>query len=128
MMELGNFCFGNSRGNVPLDRDERFEGPLFTLLEECCGDTRGGSGFENDTFKVMPYYWGDCVCGQNDEELGGHADACPIDKPNFLHKPTGYEIQWYKYPLRDSYANRAITPVEFLRIVFNCLESLRQEA
>lgn len=203
-MELGNMIFGNSRGPVGVDRDEQFEGPLYTLLEECCGDTRGGGGFENDTFKVMPYYWGECVCGWEDKvnairknhdhkddcyqqrlkseeiaagihykqkwqgdyqdrvaiqnaiyeqitseyglpmrgcavhctcgidkkvtemiaNLGGHADHCPIDKPNFLHKPTGYELQWYKYPLRDAYANRKVTPLEFLRIIFDCLRSL----
>lgn len=194
-MELGNAFFGNSRGQYEVSRDSQYEGPLYTLLEECTGNSRGEGGFENETFKVFPYYWGECTCGF-DEKCEGwgennshdescisveintqwanhvfdkgyewlvpiykkhglkttgeswwhgygikctcgyekkwsdflsrndHAPDCPIVTPNFTYKPTGYQIQWYKYPLRDAYANQKITALEFLRIVFRCLESL----
>lgn len=53
-----------------------------------------------------------------------HAPSCPIIKPNFLYKPTGYSIQWYKYPLRDSYASDAISLVAFRAMVDKCIKSL----
>ena len=54
----------------------------------------------------------------------GHKKQCGLVKPNFLHKPTEFEIQWYKYPLRDSYMNQNITLLEFKNIITQCISSL----
>jgi len=54
----------------------------------------------------------------------GHRPDCKEVMPNFHYKPTDYQIQWYKYPLRDSYANREITLQEFLEIIDKCIDSL----
>src|SRR4051812_7811864 len=100
-MELGNMIFGNSRGEFEVPRQ------LFAMLFEPLWVRLDGGfsePFENATFVVRPYYWGDCVC---DGE--GHEPGCLAALPNFLHKPSGYEIRWYKYPFRDSYANRELT-------------------
>lgn len=41
------------------------------------------------------------------ESRGGyHRSNCECVLPNFLYKPDNLEINWYKYPLRDSYSNR----------------------
>ena len=53
-----------------------------------------------------------------------HTSHCPIIKPNFLYKPTGLEIQWYKYPLRDAYFNQDISLNEFKDIIDDCIKSV----
>jgi len=65
--------------------------------------------FENDVFSYRPYYWGD------DEEK--------MDLPNFEHKPSGFKLWWYKYPLRGNYCNMKITTEQFASILYDCLES-----
>lgn len=67
-------------------------------------------GFENNTFIINPYYWGE------DEEV--------MKEPNFVFKPTGFTIDWYKYPLRDSYSNKEITFEELKEILRICKESV----
>ena len=47
------------------------------------------------------------------ESRGGyHRENCEVIQPNFLYKPANLEINWYKYPLRDSYSNRPFTEEE----------------
>lgn len=129
-MELGNMIFGNSRGEYPVDR--AWQDDFCEFLYEC-----GFSGygfiedekleefekfdasddgmiesryFENDVFIVRPYYWGE------DEKIA--------ELPNFVYKPTGFELQWYKYPLRDSYMNQNITFEKLQEIIEHCKESI----
>lgn len=217
-MELGNLVFGNSRGNVPVPRGMGYEEHLFRLFEAYAPNRNNGwreygEDFENDTFAVMRYYWGDCTCGWDDfeeshteldqvscrpdcfshtarrlsaqidaearlgssweqacekylrpeyeargwdttspgwwhgymtrcdcdyeeradavleeyaKEFGykGHKPDCPLVKPNFLYKPTGFSIQWYKYPLRDSYMSEQISVEEFAAMIDACIASL----
>jgi hypothetical protein len=56
-----------------------------------------------------------------------HDPACPIVRPNFIHKPSGLEVRWYKYPLRDSYMNVPLSLDNWRAIMRGCLESLKQE-
>ena len=205
-MELGNMCFGNSRGEFEFPRE--WQDRFHLLLEDAGFDGYGyragnsGTIWQNDTFLVMPYYWGDCTCGYDDleaswsaankhtencymsdyktltdwfEELGlkeygkdsikckekrmmlcaahgidwndgfgsamhctcdykrkweefasknGHTDSCMLTKPNFLHKPSGLSIKWYKYPLRDAYMNKAISKDQFKKIIADCIRSV----
>ena len=136
-IELGNLLFGNSRGNfrVPREWVEHFlrlteylhmdsYGFYYDSYTKSIGSCtevipnekynsaylRDDGGFENDTFLIKPYYWGD--------------DEDESEKPNFVYKPTGYEIDWYKYPFRDSYSNFDITEKEFIEIIENCLKSV----
>ena len=120
-IELGNLFFGNSRGEFPVNRDWQDE--FVKALNEmniCCDGsydldnefTTKYNGFENEVFSTFPYYWGD------DEEL--------CEKPNFIYKPTGYSIQWYKYALRDSYANQDITFEQLKEILEACKASVRK--
>ena len=66
--------------------------------------------FENGTFVLRPYYWGD------EEGIN--------NLPNFVYKPDGYEIHWYKYPMRAAYANREIDAFRFRGILAECERSL----
>jgi len=54
----------------------------------------------------------------------GHKKDCLLLKPNFLYKPTGLKIQWYKYPLRDSYSNQEIKLGDFKKIIDECINSV----
>lgn len=124
-MELGNAMFGHSRGEYPLSRSKGFEEVLDSLLEICAPNNRMyGEVFENEVFAIFPYYWGDCTCG--DEQ--NHKSDCPIVKPNFLYKPTGFELRWYKYPLRDSYTNQKITLAGFKKIISACIQSCKESS
>jgi hypothetical protein len=121
-MELGNLMFGNSRGQFPLERG-RWQDKFCELTEELELVNEGYvNEFENEVFRLFAYWWGDCTCGVGEDEPC--ADSCNLVRPNFVHKPTGYEIQWYKYPLRDSYANREITWESFCGVVEDCKQSL----
>lgn len=67
--------------------------------------------FENDVFMIRPYFWGE---SQYIKSL-----------PNFIHKPTGIELSWYKYPLRGVTCNREeLTDELFIRIVDECIKSI----
>lgn len=217
-MELGNMAFGNSRGNYEIPRGVGFEEELSRLFDAYAPDRDNswreyGIEFENDTFLVFPYYWGDCTCGYEEadqfnephldtcyqtelekekiksgwvynkqfdwleppkdwsyekkdriereiyialckkykldypygcavhctcdfdtryqkylDSIGypeGHKKECLLRKPNFLYKPMEFEIQWYKYPLRDSYMSHKISLEEFKQIIDKCIESIK---
>lgn len=53
-----------------------------------------------------------------------HMKTCPEMRPNFLYKPTGAEVYWYKYIGRDMDVEGDL-PVDFLT---HCLESLGETA
>lgn len=68
--------------------------------------------FENAVFALFPYYWGD------DEALQSI--------PNFVYKPEDIRICWYKYPLREAYANRPLTEHALIDMLNVCSKSLEQ--
>lgn len=86
---------------------ESASGPV-TFLEETY--TPHLHYFDNGTFMLNPYYWGD------------EGDLC--EYPNFIYYPANLEIRWYKYPLRDSYCNIDISYDDFCKIVDECKKSL----
>lgn len=134
-MEIGNLLFGNSRGNFCIPRD-KWQDEFCKFLEECGFDSYGhienekleanlqtiysdttskdyeehAHYFENDIFSLLPYYWGD-------------ADNIRV-LPNFIYKPIGFELSWYKYPLRDAYSNIQITFEQFKDILNQCKKSI----
>ena len=54
----------------------------------------------------------------------GHDSKCPITRPNFHYKSSDYRLDWYKYPLRDSYANRTLTLPQFRKMMDTCIASI----
>ena len=114
-MELGNLLFGNSRGEYHIEPREAYQSAFAEFLEANGFDGYGhNSGenrcFENDTFIIRPYYWGD----DNEE----------AELPNFVYKPTGLEIRWYKYPMRDAYSNQDVDPEAFKAMLAECSKSM----
>jgi hypothetical protein len=118
-MELGNMVFGHSRGEVEIPRGRGYEDMLIELAMKLPGgeDSRGyGVNFSNDVFEMHPYCW----CEKDDCPQCGTGEQF-----NFLYKPTGYGIRWYKYMLRDAYATAEISLLGFCEMIDACLKSIR---
>lgn len=125
--EMGNMMFGNSRGEHSMHRGlfSILFRPLLDKVDDCVYDNYK---FENDVFKMEPYYWGDCTCGVEDEgkEDEAHKKECKLCQPNFIYKGSGFQIQWYKYPFRDSYCNKRLNIEEIEKMVAHCVESIKE--
>lgn len=94
--------------------------------------------FENATYDKWCAHFGldrhfgcavHCTCDHRDRwerfaSADDHVPTCGIVRPNFLHKPSGLSLKWYKYPLRDSYMSREVSPREWRAICRECVESL----
>lgn len=66
--------------------------------------------YENDIFECRAYHW--------DDEINDY---------HFYHKPSGYKLAWYKYPLRGAEANMDLTPRQFLEILVDCKNSYYED-
>lgn len=125
--ELGNIVFGHSRGEFHVSR--KWEEKFYDLVDAINPDTDGYvENYENSTFRISRYWWGDCTCGMGEDvEVSAHLSTCELVKPNFHYKPTNYQIQWYKYPLRDSWSNYHITIDKFEKMIDDCIESMEND-
>lgn len=75
----------------------------------------GEEEYENDKFSLRSYCW----C---DGDLPGHENSCP---PNFVYKPSGVEITWYKHAGRGITANvEYLSPLTWHRVINDCIESI----
>ena len=119
-MELGNMIFGHSRGEFAVERLPSWTNAIYKLVEaiepKYCEYPLFGTipEFENEVFAIRPYWW-------------GNEDAKEADLPNFVYKPLKYQIRWYKFPFRDSYANQKISTYRFKKITDECIKSLRKK-
>ncbi len=131
-MEIGNVVYGHHTGENRhhIDRD-KFSTVLEAYMQYMGFDHYGNydgeyadefkekgwinddGDFENDVFAFTSYCW--CM-----EEGGCHRD----EKSNFYYKPMEFKIDWYKYPLRDSYSNKEFTVEEFVKILDHCVEAI----
>ena len=116
-MEMGNLIFGNSRGKYCVEPREDYQDAFCQFLHDNGFDfdgeyKDGRDEFENETFIVRPYYWGE--------------DEKKAELPNFVYKPTGLEINWYKYPMRDAYSNQDVDLTAFKGILDACSESMKE--
>ena len=119
--------FGNSRGEYKFpDRNLVECNEWQKLLEITDSDSRGytyidqlkssSGGIDTEYFSINPYYWGECDCDDEDE----HDEGCPCVRHNFIYKPTGFTIDWYKYPFRDSYMNMNLIEEQIKWIFKKC--------
>lgn len=117
-MELGNLMFGNSRGLYHVEPRMDYQEAFCMFLDENGFDFYGyneltsAGSFETGTFILRPYYWGE------DEDIAA--------LPNFVYKPTGLEISWYKYPMRDAYSNQDVSIETFVEILADCERSMKE--
>lgn len=114
-MELGNLMFGNSRGEYKVEPRMAYQEPFARFIDTLGLDYHAmddhGNGVDNDVFTIRPYYWGE------DEDIAA--------LPNFVYKPTGLEISWYKYPMRDAYSNQDVSLEQFVEILADCERSMK---
>jgi hypothetical protein len=104
-MELGNMLFGVSRGEYEVSRD--WQDTFWNLLDAL--GVEDYVDYDCDLFELHGYWWGD-------------EDDPRASRPNFTYKPLGYELMWYKHPLRDSYANQSLTWEEFQMVIDDCIK------
>ena len=80
-----------------------------------------GNVIDTPIFTVRSYSWNDCDddIKPNQETLTRHNNGW-----HFWHKPSGFKMCWYKYPLRDPYCNMKITSEQFWDILRDCQNSL----
>lgn len=110
MMELGNMAFGHSRGAWPIPREPQYEDAIVNALEPL-GEFNAWENHIGSACEVHPYWWGE-------------EDAPEANRPNLHHFASGLEVRWYKYPLRDSYASREVSPEEWAAIMAECRASI----
>lgn len=92
--------------NIPLNRMSNQCIWFYTLPPEI---SKPEEEFDNGVFVVRPYYWGE------EEEKNDY---------HFYHRPSGFKMAWYKYPLRGVEANMEVTAEEFYAIVQDCANSI----
>ena len=76
-----------------------------------------------------------CTCGHdkayhNWQMTNEHFRPCELwwsNQPQFLHKPTGYGVHWYKYPCRDAYGTQPIDIKRFQAIIRECIATLERK-
>lgn len=75
----------------------------------------GEDEYENETFYMSSYCW----C---EGEKEGHEEGCP---PNFIYKPNGFQISWYKHAGRGIRANKEYPGAKnWAQAVMKCIESI----
>ena len=119
-----------SKDKLVIVLPEAASGPLVELTEYLSNELKldGGYGlggengygveYENNTFMMHPFCW----CERND------CAWCEPDKdgnvaPNFLFKPTGYKVWWYKWIGRGQEAKGKL-PKDWLQ---KCKDSVNQK-
>lgn len=121
--EIGKLLSGQPAAAYEIPRTDEYEEVFIRWLRACGFDDDGewlnpalipfigeDGLFENDTFALFPYYWGD--------------DDTLITQPNFLYKPENIKIYWYKHPLRSASISKSVSPEEFHQMLLNCYNSV----
>ena len=74
-----------------------------------------GTDFENDVFIMRRYCW----CEKDDCKWCNEEYA-----PNFLYKPSGFSVHWYKYIGRGMEFNQELSTEDLNKMVADCHASL----
>lgn len=121
-MEIGNRLFGNSRGDFAVDRG----------LQDLFIDALERAGFDGYGFRRTWESEAPAPAPYNAQATATHHFVIQpyvhddLDNatlaPNFLDRVTGLKLRWYKYPLRDSYANYELTEEMLVPILERLVE------
>lgn len=106
-------------------------------------DLRDGHDFKDDCMKITCLEFGidpnapggmvHCTCGHRQAwsdfiPTVTHSGECLMDKPNFVYKPTGVEMSWYKHAGRGITCNRSKpSMVRWLAVINDCVSSIKGE-
>ena len=72
---------------------------------------------DNEVFSNRYFCW-------DDPETVESQSECL--KPNFLFKPTGFEVTWYKHPFRSMWMNQDLSPREIMHMMALCERSVKR--
>lgn len=73
-----------------------------------------GADYENDVFVMRRQCW----CNED------NCPRCLGDVPNFLHKKSGFSVEWYKYIGRGMVASKKISEERLAEIANECIASV----
>lgn len=116
--------------------ESRLSADLYDISEEVleklgedASMPRYGTYFENEVFTMRMFWWGDCECESTEPQTDfyeiTHSAECPANQPNFLHKRTGFSVNWYKYIGRGmEWDETLITKSEWRKIYNECIDSV----
>ena len=80
----------------------------------------GAEDYINDVFEMRSYCWCDATWEEDPEHP--HAHGCP---PNFLYKPRGMVITWYKHANRGATSNKQYPGARtWFEIIKHCIGSI----
>ena len=80
----------------------------------------GAEDYINDVFEMRSYCWCDATWEEDPDHP--HAHGCP---PNFLYKPTGMIITWYKHANRGATSNKQYPGARtWFEIIKHCIGSI----
>lgn len=120
--DYGMMCLEQRPYSTPdrMSLQDGIEWRLITNLtsSDCYGFTfdkghqNDSYGYEDDVMSIRPYDWG--------------SDEFPerAARPNFLFKPTGFNMEWYKYPWRGGEMSENLSLGEIRRIWRLCIDHL----
>jgi hypothetical protein len=80
----------------------------------------GAEDYANDVFEMRSYCWCDATWEEDPDHP--HAHGCP---PNFLYKPTGMIVTWYKHANRGANSNKQYPGARtWFEIIKHCIGSI----
>lgn len=80
----------------------------------------GAEDYVNDVFEMRSYCWCDATWEEDPDHP--HAHGCP---PNFVYKPTGLVITWYKHANRGATSNKHYPGARtWFEIIKHCIGSV----
>lgn len=113
--ELGQMCFGTPWNAIDLDIEFPDAEYFLCVLASLTGaeSTTYADNFQNDTFEMHPYWWGD-------------EDAPEAERTNF--KCGDVEIRWYKYIGRGMTTNTYQDEDAWKAMFAKCIWSLKEDS
>lgn len=80
----------------------------------------GAEDYVNDVFEMRSYCWCDATWEEDPDHP--HAHGCP---PNFVYKPNGLVITWYKHANRGATSNKHYPGARtWFEIIKHCIGSI----
>lgn len=80
----------------------------------------GAEDYVNDVFEMRSYCWCDATWEEDPDHP--HAHGCP---PNFVYKPTGLVITWYKHANRGATSNKKYPGARtWFEVIKHCIGSI----
>jgi len=102
------------------DKEDLIEAGLRAIAVAASEDSKDewaekyGTNFENEAFAMHRYCW----CEKDD------CPWCSGEAPNFLYKPTGFRLDWYKYIGRGMEPSESVSAFDVVVMIFRCLVSI----